>query len=363
MIPYPFTIPKKFYFDFKMKFVEASPAGQFVVSSFPFVLDFDIRIWTRSLELVAVFGGHKCFVNRVSWSPNGKYLASCGEDHRVLIWALAGDATGGFKCDVRYKRKFNSAPLSVEWTDNSSLFVLQIEKLTRLEFDARLTQSAKSTSALLDEVESFSNTVYCSHSKKLYVWSVKSIIRVDPTTMDYEYLLTTLDHDGLEFISSVSPISKNSFAVACGLYIFIIRTGYNNDSESIVQTFEFDTEIFRISVNPSSTCIMVNFLPMSTPLCIVYLQNYKVFKNIPQNIAHAGDFSWIDKNHVVFDYGNSLQIVEFKIREWKLEDEIYFPDDKINKLNLIRTLINDKESYISYLPEDCFFLVSKYLMD
>jgi WD40 repeat protein len=344
-----------------MKFVEASPAGQFVVSSFPFILDFDIRIWTRSLELVAVFGGHKCFVNRVSWSPNGKYLASCGEDHRVLIWAFSGDVTDGFGCDVRYKRKFNSAPLSVEWTDNSSLFVLQTEKLTRLKFYAPyITQSAKSTTALLDEVELFSNTVYCSHSKKLYVWSVKSIIRVDPATMNYEYLLTTLDHDGLEFISSVSPISKSSFAVAGGLYIFIIRTDKNESK--IVQTFDFDTEVFRISVNPDSTCIIVNFLPMSTPSCIVHLQNYKVFKNTPQNIDHAGDFSWMDKNHVVFDYGNSLQIVEFKIREWKLEDEIYFTDNKINKLNLIRTLVDDKESYISYLPEDCFFLVSKYLM-
>ena len=37
-------------------------------------------------QLVAVLQGHRGFVKGVSWDPIGRYLASQGDDHAVVLW-------------------------------------------------------------------------------------------------------------------------------------------------------------------------------------------------------------------------------------------------------------------------------------
>ncbi len=46
---------------------------------------------THILRPIRVLSGHEHWVKGVSWDPVGKYLASAGEDRRVILWRVGGD--------------------------------------------------------------------------------------------------------------------------------------------------------------------------------------------------------------------------------------------------------------------------------
>ena len=349
-----------------MKFVEASPGGEFVVSSFPYILDFDIRIWTRKLEFVAVFKGHKCFVNRVAWSPCGKYLASCAEDYTVIIWTFTRE-----KCLILYKRYCTKSPRSLEWTDKRTLFVLCNEQISCMKIKDRGSgiHLINVKNAVIDSEENFSGIVYCTDSKTLYVWSASSIIRVDPETMYFHYLpldqLFPQDTEWFKHISSISPIDSETIVVANATSIYLLNIA---DTPYILRSYDFEHEVFRTSANPNRTCIIVNFVPMSQSSHIVYIKT-NVNTAPKLDIDHAGDFSWLDDNHVAFDYGNSLRIVKFRTIKWKSQDsekekeeEKYFSVRKIMRLQITREICKEENSYMYKLPEDCIDVLLESIM-
>ena len=52
-------------------------------------LDGFVKVWdTQTWEWVHTFGGHRGKVNRTAWSPDGQQLASCGADSQIIVWDL-----------------------------------------------------------------------------------------------------------------------------------------------------------------------------------------------------------------------------------------------------------------------------------
>ena len=64
---------------------------------------------------VRVFSGHRGSILSLAFSPDGKYLASAGEDRRVKIWDLA--SSNLFK-DFR---GHNETIHSLTWSSDSNL--------------------------------------------------------------------------------------------------------------------------------------------------------------------------------------------------------------------------------------------------
>ena len=69
-----------------------------------------------SLKLLSVLEGHtEDRVWHVSWSPNGEYLASCGEDKVVRIWSFYNDT---MKCIATLEEAQSRTIRCCEWSPN-----------------------------------------------------------------------------------------------------------------------------------------------------------------------------------------------------------------------------------------------------
>ena len=66
---------------------------------------------------VRVFIGHKGSIMALAFSPDGKYLASAGEDRRVKIWDLASSAL------LKDLRGHNDIVQCLTWSRDSNMLV------------------------------------------------------------------------------------------------------------------------------------------------------------------------------------------------------------------------------------------------
>ena len=64
-----------------------SPNGQLMATAFDGGYGNIIEVWnTTTGNLVATYRGHTDFVDALSWSPDGKYVASASQDKTVQVW-------------------------------------------------------------------------------------------------------------------------------------------------------------------------------------------------------------------------------------------------------------------------------------
>ena len=50
--------------------------------------------------------GHKNWVKGVAWDPTGRFLASAGEDRRVLVWRRDKNASSEFRVEADIRAPF-----------------------------------------------------------------------------------------------------------------------------------------------------------------------------------------------------------------------------------------------------------------
>ena len=74
-----------------------------------------------SLKLLTTLTGHtEDRVWHVSWSPDGEYLSSCGEDKVVRIWSFDSNNNNNnhFKCIATLEEAQSRTIRCCEWSPN-----------------------------------------------------------------------------------------------------------------------------------------------------------------------------------------------------------------------------------------------------
>ena len=74
--------------------VSFSPDGKYIATASE---DKTARLWDLTGKLIQEFKGHQDRVNSVSFSPDGKYIATASEDKTARLWDLAGKLIQEFK--------------------------------------------------------------------------------------------------------------------------------------------------------------------------------------------------------------------------------------------------------------------------
>jgi WD40 repeat protein len=86
--------------------------------------DGTIRLWNLSGQQVAEFKGHQRSVNSISFSPNGKMLASTGYDKTIRLWDLSGKQVLKFE-GGRYSVSFSADGRLITAADEDGIIRLR----------------------------------------------------------------------------------------------------------------------------------------------------------------------------------------------------------------------------------------------
>ncbi|MFL5703113.1 MAG: WD40 repeat domain-containing protein, partial [Ktedonobacteraceae bacterium] len=91
-----------------------SPDGQLMATAFNGGYGNIVQVWsTNNGHLVATYRGHSDFVAALSWSPDGKYVASASYDRTVQVW----EATTGQKVTVYHGHTSSGSFVTdVQWS-------------------------------------------------------------------------------------------------------------------------------------------------------------------------------------------------------------------------------------------------------
>ncbi len=100
-----------------------SPDGKYIASagdeSNP---DKSVQVWEAMTgKLLLAYSGHTANVIGLVWSPDGTYIASAGNDATTQVW----DARTG-KLGLTYRADAGGSPISLAWSPNGKYIVASI---------------------------------------------------------------------------------------------------------------------------------------------------------------------------------------------------------------------------------------------
>ena len=100
--------------------------------------DNTIKLWKLNGELINTLKGHKDGVTSITFSPNGKILASGSYDNTVKLWNLKGQEINTFRGHTNYVSDVNFSPdgkiiASSSWDNTVKLWSLDGEEITTLK--------------------------------------------------------------------------------------------------------------------------------------------------------------------------------------------------------------------------------------
>ena len=215
--------------------VSFSPDGKTIASASG---DKTIKLWSLDGKLIKTLKGHSSEVSSVSFSPDGKTLASASGDKTIKLWSLDGKL-------IKTLKSHSSKVSSVSFSpDGKTIASASGDKTIKLwSLDGKLIKTLKSHSSKVSSV-SFSpdgkTIASASDDKTIKLWS-----------LDGKLLKTLKGHSSEVYSVSFSPDGK-TIASASGNF---------GDRDNTIKLLSLDGKLLKTLKSHSSPVYSVSFSP------------------------------------------------------------------------------------------------------
>eukprot|EP00092_Neocalanus_flemingeri_P108238 GFUD01138988.1.p1 GENE.GFUD01138988.1~~GFUD01138988.1.p1 ORF type:complete len:282 (+),score=104.20 GFUD01138988.1:69-914(+) len=208
--------------------------------------------------LLTSLKGHSGRVLDMDISPNGKHLASCGEDRTVLVWSIKDFTGKEHKC-LRCNVEFDHG-LFVKWSPDSKAFVVQkaVQNCTEVykmskkvdgslgDFSVAVTFPAKHQTDIIGMGISATGKFIatCSDATDLIVWSLKGEVLARLDTVH-----------NLTYCCLVSPCGR--FVATSGftpdVKVWEVKFSRAGEFEKVSRAFDLTGSVFSVQQTGGKT--------------------------------------------------------------------------------------------------------------
>ena len=316
---------------------EFSPDGKYIVSGTKF--DNSVIMWRTSdgSELWRQYTAQE--IERVGWSSDGRYVASCSEDYLVTVY----DALSG---EIVRKLPHNNGIDGLTWSNTGSLLASGGEEVRKKDSPAqgfiRIFDMPSGKEIQAIDFGGTVNELFFSHDDQYLLATGHGAVKVYRVS-DWSLIQTLKPDTYLKFISGVfSPDGKYVFAGARNSELFL----WDWQSGKLLRKFSHTgRKIETVSWHPNGDYIA--FAGHDPYIRIYRVRDIKKYKNDRIPVAHkiwAGDHAeYIDFNadgsFLVSAHQNGL----IKLWAWMGEDPA-LNEKRHAEVKEIQEAYNEKEN-------------------
>ncbi len=236
------TPPSHFTYKGHTNYISAitwSPDGKYIASASG---DHTVQIWDANTgTTLRTYRGHNSEVLAVAWSPNGQYIASGSLDSTVQVW----QATTGI---LLYTYKGHSdAVFSLTWSPDSTRIVSAGNDGTMQVWDASSGKSSfsYSTFSIRGTPAAWNSVVWSPDGKSIAIGGLGDVIVLDAATG--KHINYYGFHGGIVHAVCWSP---DSSYIAVGSADFTVLVWNIADKQNVYTYTGHTTDIFTVAWSP-----------------------------------------------------------------------------------------------------------------
>ena len=345
-----------------MKFLDLSPDKKYIISTFPWVFEFNIRIYSPSLRLICLYTKHRSFINNVDCNKN--YTIVSADDKQIRAWTTDGI--------TKYILNNSYSNSCVNWLNDSTFVysglkdnnhVLKYKNIYNEEINKDPSNIYSVDLSIKRHIitKQLGQKIFSiiSVRDKFYMLISESCLGVFSGKLHKITIISNVPGKKVVLYELCNFCWADEYIYACNTNeVFKFRIFTDLVTLVLEDVYVADTYVYKAIVDPTNTYMTLNYICKSTPMTIINLETKEIVGSIKERVM---DFCWLTPYVIVCDYGDFLSVHKFSTDNWEPENHYSFSNNIKNNIFVLLCIF--KYGCLNVLNWDCMYKIIQYYAD